>query len=336
MSTTRYFNVPVTATDQGNPRRVGCELEFAGLPLETIARAVSEGLGGDIEKVSEAEFYVHVADGESYRIELDWAFAKSQGRSRAEARTDDGVDLNEKDRLMSVLTAVAGQVVPAELVCPPLGLPRLAQLDPVVTRLRQEGALGTGESSMYAFGVHLNPEVPATDADTIRRYFQAFLLCQDWLIGQHEVDLTRRLTPYIDRFPAEYIALVLGYDDAVTVEAMMDDYVGFNPTRNRALDMLPLFRHLDDARLTAMIDDPRINARPTFHYRLPNCDIQRDGWTLAESWNPWCVVETLAEDRECLARLSEAGRDYYNKLVTLETQPWHPLLDDIYQSLSSA
>jgi hypothetical protein len=52
------------------------------------------------------------------------------------------------------------------------------------------------------------------------------------------------------------------------------------------------------------VDDPKIKARPTFHYRLPNCHIEDPDWSLAGEWNTWCVVERLAgrgDDLDALA-----------------------------------
>ena len=39
--------------------------------------------------------------------------------------------------------------------------------------LRTLGAEGTQESFIYAFGLHINPSIPARDADTLRRFLQA-------------------------------------------------------------------------------------------------------------------------------------------------------------------
>ncbi|MCB1684264.1 MAG: amidoligase family protein, partial [Pseudomonadales bacterium] len=62
------------------------------------------------------------------------------------------------------------------------------------------------------------------------------------------------------------------------------------------LDMLPLFSHLDAPRVAARVDDPRIKSRPTLHYRLPNCEIDREGWDLGGDWARWLQVEHLAAD----------------------------------------
>ncbi len=45
--------------------------------------------------------------------------------------------------------------------------------------------------------------------------------------------------------------------------------------------------------------------RETFHYRLPNSSVSRPGWTLAQEWNLWVVIEELADDPEKMVRMSE-------------------------------
>ncbi|NNL10504.1 MAG: amidoligase family protein, partial [Pseudomonadales bacterium] len=154
----------------------------------------------------------------------------------------------------------------------------------------------------YAFGVHLNPELPALDAGTIVNYLRAYFVLYDWIAGQERVDTARKITPYIDHFEKSYIKLVIDPGYAPSVEALIDDYIEHNPTRNRSLDMLPLFAHLDEPRVRAAIDDDRIKARPTFHYRLPNCDIDSPDWNIDLPWSLWLEVEKLACDK---ARLGE-------------------------------
>jgi hypothetical protein len=45
-----------------------------------------------------------------------------------------------------------------------------------------------------------------------------------------------------------------------------------------------------------------IKARPTFHYRLPDCKIDDPDWALKATWNDWVEVERLAADDERLQR----------------------------------
>ena len=120
-----------------------------------------------------------------------------------------------------------------------------------------------------------------------------------------------------------------------SVNELMDAYLQYNPTRNRALDMTPLFRHLDEDFLTARLDDDRINARPTFHYRLPNSTPEIPGWYLSQSWRAWCVVEKLAEDPDRLQRFASQWQTYQARSINLEDPPWFEELDRLQDALSS-
>jgi hypothetical protein len=96
--------------------------------------------------------------------------------------------------------------------------------------------------------------------------------------------------------------------------AFIDDYLAFNPTRNRDLDLLPLLHYFDETRVRAVLPNEKINGRPTFHYRLPDARLSDPGWSIAPDWNRWVCVERLAADRERLdafgaAFLSFEGED---------------------------
>src|SRR5690606_31944054 len=109
----------------------------------------------------------------------------------------------------------------------------------------------------------------------VLRYLRAYVCLQEWLFERAHVNLARRATPYVDPLPGRYIRRVIDAGYAPTLETLIDDYLAENPTRNRALDLLPLFAHLDAPRVQRVVADPLIKARPTFHYRLPNSEIHR-------------------------------------------------------------
>ncbi|MBT8447711.1 MAG: amidoligase family protein, partial [Gammaproteobacteria bacterium] len=202
--------------------------------------------------------------------------------------------------------------------------------------LHRAGARGTGEHFAYAFGMHLNPEMPALDGATVTRYMKAYACLYDWLVMRSSLDTTRQLTPYIEPFRAAYTALLVNPAYQPDLQQLIDDYLEHNPTRNRALDMLPLFAHLDEARVRAVVDDPRINPRPTLHYRLPNCEIERADWSFSHAWLDWLQVEHLADDGE---RLNEICRSFTRFLTAADpaaetpwseqVQPWLVARDDL-------
>lgn len=329
-----YLEVNRALNYDENPRQLGYELEFTGITPDEAAELIAQHFDADIDKVSEAEFNIPHPEFGDFRIELDWHFGRRLAQRRAES-TDSDPESDDSDPLMKLMTKIAGQVVPIELVCPPIPLDRLHILDPVVDALRSAGALGTEQSMFYAFGLHLNPEVPDFDPGTLEGYLQAFVICQDWMIEKLNVDFSRRVTPYIDLFPVSYANLVLGYRASVSLERLIQDYLEFNPTRNRALDMLPLFKHLDESAVMNAVGNQVVNARPTFHYRLPNCEIERPDWSLAESWNLWCVIEYLAENHGMRQRLIDQVRTRESELFNFSEKPWHQDLDKIHQDLLS-
>jgi hypothetical protein len=134
---------------------------------------------------------------------------------------------------------------------------------------------------------------------------RAFLALYDWLYALADIDFTRRLTSFVDPFPEEYRLAVLDPSYAPDLDALIDDYLKANPTRNRALDMLPAFAFLKPDKVRAALDEPSsIKARPTFHYRLPNCLVDQPEWSFALEWNRWVEIERLAADAERLTRVS--------------------------------
>ncbi|HYG86096.1 MAG TPA: amidoligase family protein, partial [Azospirillum sp.] len=88
---------------------------------------------------------------------------------------------------------------------------------------------------------------------------------------------------------------------------LAEDYLAANATRNRDLDLLPLFLHIDPAQVRARLPYEKIGKRAVFHYRLPRAYVSNPTWTIASAWNSWVAVEMLASDRH---RLDELGRAF--------------------------
>lgn len=320
---------------EGQTRRVGYELEFAGLSFPEVGEIVSHTLGGQLQRDNHAESRVSVPSLGEFIIELDWKLGKDVARDRAAQHDAQAKDWSD-DTLMEWVTDIARQVVPVEIVCPPIPWDKLHKLDAITKPLRDAGAVGTEDSFIYAFGVHINTELPALDAAAIYGYLKAYSVAQDWLVKAHEIDISRRITPYIDPYPKAYIRELLTQSQPPSLSALIDHYLEHNATRNRGLDMLPLFKHLDEARVLQAVGDARVNARPTFHYRLPNCDIDNPNWSLRESWRIWCVIEALAADERLLSQLAEQWLHYDDKIINLADPPWHEPLNELWQSLQSA
>jgi hypothetical protein len=308
---------PVTRRADGGQRRVGVEIEFSGVNLDDTAALLATTLPGALSSPGRYERVV-ASDGGDWQAELDFSLLKTLGR-----RERDGAELTDAagDLAEDVLRMISERIVPVEVVSPPLPLDRLDVVNTLIAQLRAAGARGTSDELAYAFGLQLNPELPATDVDTVRQYLQAFLCVEDWLRAQADVDLTRRLTLFAEPFPKAYARQVVAADYSPNLDRLIDDYLAANPTRNRALDLLPLFLHLDAARVRAVVSDSRVKPRPTLHYRLPNSDIGNPGWDLGSVWRDWLVVERLAMDQ---ARLDELCREYSRFLA----QPLERLVGD--------
>jgi hypothetical protein len=161
---------------------------------------------------------------------------------------------------------------------------------------------------------------------TVTRYLKAFLCLFDWLRTRARVDLLRRLTVYIDPFPLDYVRRVIDVAYSPTVDELIDDYLQDNATRNRALDLLPLFAHLDADRVRRRVDDPRIKSRPTLHYRLPNCEIDEPGWGVRHTWRDWLQVEHLAADPARLDQVCAHYGDFLGRPLTRLVDDWGELV----------
>ena len=312
MTDPTFETPPHRTTEEGAARRVGIELEMGGLQIAVLSDTVAEFVRGTVETVSPYEHIVRGDKAGDWVVELDFAYLKNWGREAGERDEAQG---SLEEMAEQVLRTGAEQVVPLEVVSPPLPIERLPDAARLVDRLRAVGAKGTSANLVYAFGMQFNPELPALDADTIRRHLQAYLCLHDWLKAQAAVDMTRRITAYVDPFPAAYIRKVVAPDYAPALTELIDDYLADNPTRNRSLDMLPLFAKLDEARVHESVDDDRIKARPTFHYRLPNCEIDRPDWNIHIAWNQWVAVERLADDEARLHDICERYAEYLDKSV---------------------
>lgn len=305
-------------TRQGDERRVGVEIELSGLGYEELVHLTAELLEGD---ACEASRYVS-------RIETDL------GRFTVELDSDPIKDLDLQDEripeslrdlgghAMDVIDYAAERIVPLEIVSPPIPFSRLETIETLCDELRKAGALGSRESVYYAFGLQLNPELPDLDASTLTRYLKAFAVLYDWLKARHQLDFSRKLTTYIEPWHNRYVEKLVSKDYQPDQAGLMSDYLRENPTRNRALDLLPLFAHLDKELLETYVQDPRIKARPTLHYRLPDCDIDNPDWHFSTVWNDWVVLEQLAANPEDLEELCSRFRE--SKLASLRnlTTSW--------------
>ena len=317
MNDSAYQLPPTRDRSDGEPRRVGFELEFSGIDLEETVAAVKSALGGSIVSRSPAEVELEVEGLGRFNIEIDWQYLKRKAAEHGDGEDHEWIEL---------LSQAAALLVPIEVVCPPILMTRLDALDAMVISLREAGAVGTEESLIAAYGVHINTETPDLEAATIASYLKAYALLQWWLFDKHEIDMARRISPYIDLYPRSYLRRLLSHGE-VTMEQLFEDYLEHNASRNRALDMLPLLTEIDERRVRRDIDDPRINPRPAFHYRLPDCHIEDPDWSLREPWGTWMVVEKLAARPADLERLGRDFLGWERPLIGVSRDRWVENID---------
>lgn len=303
-----YQPPPRLYTADGRPRRVGIEIEFSAVEQEAATAIVTRLFGGTPEVLSRFETVVKGTQLGDFHVELDSKALKEHHYREFLEKV--GASEALTDSIESVLESIAHKWIPTEIVAPPVALLDLPRLEAIREALLAGGALGTRASVLYTFGFQLNPEVPSLDADSLLRHLRAFLALYDWLSAVIDIDPTRELLSFTDPFPDAYRAQVLDPRYAPDIDTLIDDYLELNPTRNRALDMLPAFAMIDEAKvLSRAKEGDQVKKRPTFHYRLPNCLVDDPRWTFATEWNRWIEIERLAEDRERLRHVSSQVKE---------------------------
>jgi len=303
---------PEALNADGERRRVGVEIEFANVTVRDSAALVEDLFGGTQEPESDHRVVISGTRFGDFNVELDWQGAHKKNDDAMQAETE--IDLEGSAR------AIAGHVVaglvPTEVVCPPIPWNELDALNALFDALRAAGAEGTEAGLLYGFGLHLNPEVAEQSADYALRHLQAYAILEEWLRREIDIDPMRRALPHIDPFPPDYLRRIMPDDYAPDLKPLIREYAEGNQTRNRGLDMTPLFRHLDeDTLLSAMQDCGLIKARPTFHYRLPDARLSEPGWNAVVEWNRWLEVEKLAADPDRLAARRRAFNEWLEKPV---------------------
>lgn len=286
---------PRQKTTEGKTRRVGVEIEFTGMDARAVAELVAELLGGAVEEKDPHAFRVRGSRIGDVAVELDMMAAHPKAD-----------DAKWQGKLRGLIGKAGSLVMPYELSFAPLEWERLPELDELFDAMRRRGARGTEANLIYAFGLHLNPEVAETGGDHALDHMKAFALLEPWLRRSIRVDLARDAAPYIERFPAGYVELLVDPGYRPDLATLIEDYLRHNPSRNRSLDMLPLFAWLDRDRILSRISDAHVRPRPTFHYRLPNSYLGEPGWSIVPDWNRWVEVERLAEDRGRLSGMAKA------------------------------
>ena len=318
-----FLSPPITNNKEGNPRKVGLELEFAGIEPMKAAQIITSVFGGEI--IEEHRYHINIINSRlgNFRVELDARILRKMAEENIFDRL--GITLEEdsiRKSIEDVVDKMARSVVPLEIVMPPVAIQDLEQLEQLRQALQQNKAKGTYASMVHAFGMHFNIESPDLKITTLLNYLRAFVIVYPWLLVVLKIDMTRRISPFVDPFPEKYVKKILDPDYAPDADQFMEDYVEFNPTRNRPVDMMPIFGMLNKDLIAPVMEGEKNDPRPTFHYRLPNSRIDNSEWRFADEWNHWIVVERLAADNEMLDKLSRLYLLHRDQTVISFRKQW--------------
>ena len=325
---------PIINNQDGQERSVGFEFEFTGVEMNDAAEMICELYGGKVEQISGYEYKVKDTEFGEFSLELDASLFLNKKYEKVLKTV--GLDVNKlknKEKLEEALRDMASTVVPFEIITPPIGFSDLKRLNELVDRLREWKAKGTGDSFFYAFGLHLNPEVPELSADSLLRHLKAYVMLDGWIRKDADVNISRKLTPYINEYEMDYIRFILREDYQPALKELIRDYFTFKNSRNRPLDMLPVFMFMEKEFTSGLMKEELTSARPTFHYRLPNCSLGDKSWSLAAEWNRWVLVEKLADDEQSLSQYSRAFLNMDDKSVFSMKKKWVELMDRWVQNV---
>lgn len=288
---------PILLAADGSLRRVGVEIEFLGPSAQVAAEALAHDLSGSCQAEDPHAFKVSGTHLGDLLVETDLRHV------HPDRHPELGLRLGR--RVAAWLGTVASPFVPRELITAPMHIARLPEVDTVVTSLRSAGAYGRGTVLWGSLGLHFNIDPPRLDAATVTAFLKAFLLVNDRLRREIVRGSFRRALVLPPDYPQAYKRRVVNPDYWPDLPQLTDDYLAANPTRKRALDLLPLLAHLDEERVRSVLPHEKIGSRPVFHYRLPHAHLSDPAWSIMPDWERWLLVERRALNLE---ELSATGK----------------------------
>lgn len=290
---------------KGEKRKIGLELEFAGVEPDKAAKIITLLYGGSIQKEHRYQLNIRETELGDFRVELDARILQQMASQNIFDAFNFNIDQESLGKsIEDVVDKLARSVVPLEIVMPPVSIEELPKLEKLRKALQENKAEGTHTSLVHAFGMHINIESPDLEIQTLLNYLRSFVLIYPWLLEKLNIDFSRRISPFVDPYPEAYATLILNPDYIPDQDQFIQDYIDHNPTRNRPVDMMPILGMLNEELIEPVMVGAKNLLRPTFHYRLPNSRIDDPEWTFISEWNYWMPVEKLAADKELLEKLS--------------------------------
>ena len=245
---------PVIKNEKGEIRKAGFEIEYAGVDIPSAAQIITDLFGGKAVENNKYFFEVRDTTVGDFSVMMDARLLSEKSYQKVFDAL--GIDIETATlgdqplmpKIEAFLESAASKVVPYEITTPPLPFTELEKIEKLRLALHKKHALGTKAALKYAFGTHINPEIPSEKTEVLLQYLQAFVILYPWLLKVMKIDFTRRLTTFINPFPDNYIQKILqpGYQPAL--DTLIDDYFQDNPDRNRPLDMYPVFAWLHKKR----------------------------------------------------------------------------------------
>ncbi|TQS71785.1 hypothetical protein ERN12_09855 [Rhodobacteraceae bacterium] len=273
---------------QGEARRIGVEVEFAGIDEGRTAGLAAEILGGTAQCCDDQ----------------DWA-VKGTSIGDLEVYLDIGLRKRLHGSLREFGMKLGREVIPVEIVTEPLTLSQMQELSTFLIALRERGALGTEASAFYGFGLHLNPEIAGPDH--VVRPLLAYALIEQWMRRDMPIETTRATLPFTDRYPEKLIRRLASLGPDAPLPDVIRAYKEATLSRNHGLDMLPVFMELHPEIVSPHEGrGGTVKPRPAFHFRLPDCRISDPMWSLDTEWRRWLLVERIAADPALLRQLCHA------------------------------
>ncbi|MFP4449322.1 MAG: amidoligase family protein [Rhodosalinus sp.] len=290
----RFPVLPDLPEGAGAPRAVGLELEFGALPPDRAAAICQAEAGGRLRQLSASEWVLEDSRFGTLKIYLDSAWRPGGRHTAAE---------------MGV--AVARQVVPIEVVTDPLAQDRLPEIDALFGALDRAGAAGSRAHLLHGFGLHLNVALadPEKGRD-LTRVARAFALLEGWLRARDPLDMSRRVLPFTQPFPPDFVEEVAALEPAAPPDRLFDLIDAHLTSRNHGLDLMPAYAQIAPDRFARHpAASGAVAARPAYHFRMPESRIGEAGWSLAYDWQRWWLVERVAADDALAMRVTAAQRE---------------------------
>ena len=284
----RPFSAAAMIAADGSLRRVGIEVEFLGPSAHAAATALARDLGGVAEPEDPHAIKVIGTRLGNLSVELDL-------RHSHPARHP-SLNVGLGRRGAAVLGTLLSPFVPRELITAPMPATEIGRVDEALASLRSVGARGHGVVLLASLSLHFNIDPPSLDARTLTSFLKAFLLVSGELRRQTARGRLRLALALPPDYPRSYKERVLAPDYWPSLHDLTADYLVANPTRQRALDLLPVLAYLNEAQVRQALPREKIGPRPVFHYRLPHAHLSDPDWSILPDWYGWLKVERVAAE----------------------------------------